>query len=135
MEDVEPCSTTSRGSSGRQLLSERPPGRAELAPALTDDGRAVYRYTVLDLETGNVASDVTHTGYVPYVNQLVHPGVYVAGIEGASDGLYAVDPSTGDMLRLTSVTPDADQEGYENHPNSQFATDPRLPVEVSSHRC
>lgn len=90
---------------------------------LIDKGKAVYRFTVIDLETGNVVSDMTHTGYVPYVNQLVWPGIYMAGIEGASDGVYAADPSTGDMLRLTSLAPFTGQEGYENQPNSQFATD------------
>jgi hypothetical protein len=97
-------------------------GRRLWITALVDTKRWTYRYSVIDTTTGVVIHDIEHSGELPWIEQWVRPGLYVSGILGAPDGLYAVDPDTGVMTRF-SVIDAYDQAGYENHAHSQFARD------------
>lgn len=91
--------------------------------ALVDSKRYVYRHSIIDTSSGSVIEDIQHSGTVPYIDQWVRPGVYLAGVSGAPDGVYAVDSDTAEMVRLSQLELHRDQEGYENHANSQFARD------------
>lgn len=91
--------------------------------ALVDSKNYTYRHSIIDTSTGRVTQDVEYTGTVPYFDQWVPPGVYMAGIVGAPDGIYAADADTGEVARLSRIGVYQDQEGYENHAGSQFATD------------
>jgi hypothetical protein len=98
-------------------------GRHLLIGALVDRRHGVYRYTMIDTESGTVVDDIRYAGWVPYVDERVEPGAYMAGITGGPDGIYGVDPSTGDMTRLSQIGVYRNQAGYENHAHDQFARD------------
>jgi hypothetical protein len=91
--------------------------------AVVGPKRGVYRRSVIDVTTGTVTADLEFTGWVPDFDQWARPNVYLAGIEGKPKGIYAVDAETGEVTRLSRIGVYRDQEGYENHANSQFATD------------
>lgn len=96
-------------------------GRLLRIGGLINEKRAVYRDSFIDTHAGTVIHDIEH-GLHPYFDEWVQPGLYINGIAGGPDGIYAVDPDTGKAVRLTQLSL-YDQEGYENHANSQFATD------------
>ncbi|MEP7736831.1 hypothetical protein ABKW28_04185 [Nocardioides sp. 31GB23] len=98
-------------------------GRRLLLSALVDQRRFVYRFTLLDMATGEVIEDFEHRGDVPQIANRSAPGVYPTDISGGPDAIYGIDPLTGDMTPLSRTYPYRDQGGYENHAASQFATD------------
>ncbi len=91
--------------------------------AQLDSEQGLFRYSVIGTSAGTVVQDFQHAGYVPYIEQQVQPGVYVTTIGGGPDGIYAVDPDTGEMARISRIGLYPNQEGYENHANDQFARD------------
>lgn len=98
-------------------------GRELLLSALVDRRRFAYRFTLLDLVTGEVIEDFEHRGAVPQIANRSAPGLYITDISGGPDAIYGIDPRSGDMAPLSRISPYRDQGGYENHAASQFAPD------------
>jgi len=98
-------------------------GRHLWISALISSDRQIYRYSSIDVSAGKVIYDTRYTGTAAYVEQVVQPGLYVTGIVGAPDGIYAMDPQTGDMIRVSRIRLYPKQQGYENHANDQFSRD------------
>lgn len=98
-------------------------GRRVLLSALVDRRRFVYRFTLMDLATGEVIEDFEHRGDVPQIASRSASGLYLTDISGGPNAIYGIDPRNGDMTPLSRIYPYRDQAGYENHAASQFAPD------------
>ena len=98
-------------------------GRNLWLSALVDRKRWEYRYAMIDVRTGTVVADIQHRGFSPWIDQWVSPGVYTGDFAGGSEGIYGVDPDSGEMVMLTQVEHYRYQGGYENHPYGDLATD------------